>query len=793
MVSLSIRNVLLGIFLLCPGFVWADSPTKVEPMEWNPPKSFLKTRKTEQLLTNPASAIGSRLIDLGKPPLRAKSHSQESIGPRKIGYPRDVTPLGSNEKTDTKLDWKQIKGGIVGSLAIRSSGAEAIRIGVRIQAIPENAEVRFFSSDASPVSFATGKQITDLVQKNLAAGDSEETARVYWSPLIASEIAGIEIFLPPGIKKTDIQISIPQISHIYETPASHPQQSPQPQSNAAYCEVDAMCYPDWLPTSKAVAKIAYVTTGHSYICSGTLLNDKASDGIPYFLTANHCMNTQSSASSIEAYWFYYSTRCNSGIPNPGIVKTSGGGTLLYNSSTTDVSFLRLNASLPAGVMFSGWTTYLPIIGQAGTGLHDPQGDLRKISFGNLSGFENCITKPDESFLCEPSDLYSGNFMEITFYEGITEGGSSGSGIFDQDKYLYGQLYGGNLSCQYRAGSDTYGRFDKSYTNGNLGQWLSPEPPEYSLSVTNAGGGIVTSRPSGISCGNPSAMISQAYISDILTKAIQGLADSTFDAVFGVSHASTPSGDSVAPTPYPLYDTGTVNLSGVGIGTLPSYSLNALPPTNGTITTSPAGINCGSSCSAPFNSSSVVTLTATPNTGYTFSGWTGACSGTGACSVTMRSAQSVGATFTKSAEGSCSATFPIGSSVSLSAMPNSGYAFSGWSGACSGSGACSVAMNSNQSVTANFSKLPDVYSKLTVSRPTQGTITGSSVNINCGIRAKQCTSIVQQGTTVTLSAKPKAGYYTKYWTGCSSTSADSCSVAVGSGPIKISAKFAKKPK
>ena len=65
---------------------------------------------------------------------------------------------------------------------------------------------------------------------------------------------------------------------------------------------------------------------------------------------------------------------------------------------------------------------------------------------------------------------------------------------------------------------------------------------------------------------------------------------------------------------------------------------------GTVASSPSGISCGTTCSASFASGTVVSLTATPDSGFTFAGWSGACSGTGACSVTMDAAKSVSANF-----------------------------------------------------------------------------------------------------------------------------------------------------
>lgn len=70
--------------------------------------------------------------------------------------------------------------------------------------------------------------------------------------------------------------------------------------------------------------------------------------------------------------------------------------------------------------------------------------------------------------------------------------------------------------------------------------------------------------------------------------------------------------------------------------------------SGTVTSDPAGIACGSTCSAYFPQGGTVTLTATPAAGSTFTGWSGDCSGTGTCEVTMDSTRQVGAAFTRAA-------------------------------------------------------------------------------------------------------------------------------------------------
>jgi hypothetical protein len=150
--------------------------------------------------------------------------------------------------------------------------------------------------------------------------------------------------------------------------------------------------------------------------------------------------------------------------------------------------------------------------------------------------------------------------------------------------------------------------------------------------------------------------------------------------------------------------------------------------SGTVTSNPVGINCGSTCSYSFANNTVVTLTASPTSPYVFGGWSGAgCSGTGTCTVTMSSAQSVSATFnppgnqtltvSKNGTGSgtvtsspagincgsaCSFDFAYNTVVTLTAMPTSPATFMGWSGGgCSGTGTCTVTMSSAKSVTAYF--------------------------------------------------------------------------------------------
>jgi uncharacterized delta-60 repeat protein len=148
--------------------------------------------------------------------------------------------------------------------------------------------------------------------------------------------------------------------------------------------------------------------------------------------------------------------------------------------------------------------------------------------------------------------------------------------------------------------------------------------------------------------------------------------------------------------------------------------------SGTVTSSVSGINCGATCSASF-AAVPVQLTATPSPGSSFIGWSGDCSGNGACAVTMSADRAVTATFESdkpltvkrtgngtgtvssspaglSCGSTCVHAFKHGSAVTLRALASKRSRFTGWSGACSGTGTCTVSMSEARSVSATFKAL-----------------------------------------------------------------------------------------
>jgi Divergent InlB B-repeat domain len=195
-------------------------------------------------------------------------------------------------------------------------------------------------------------------------------------------------------------------------------------------------------------------------------------------------------------------------------------------------------------------------------------------------------------------------------------------------------------------------------------------------------------------------------------------------------------------------TQVATLTGTGTGTADTLTVTEAGTGTGSVTSAPAGITCPSTCSAGFASGTEITLTATPASGSTFTGWGGAtCEGTGTCTLTISAATSVTANFsaqtsnfalTVSEAGNgtgtvssspagiacpetCTANFASGTQVTLSAVASSGSSFAGWSGACTGGGSCVVTMTAAESVIATFNS----GSGVTISIPSGGSSTATS--------------------------------------------------------------------
>jgi len=301
--------------------------------------------------------------------------------------------------------------------------------------------------------------------------------------------------------------------------------------------------------------------------------------------------------------------------------------------------------------------------------------------------------------------------------------------------------------------------------------------------SGAGTGTVDSSPMGIACGDDCTETYRAGTVVTLTPAATN--GSTFTGWSGMCAGQagacsiTLSGDT----------TLTASFAG------PQLTVQA-PGAAGSVRSVPAGIDCGTDCSEAYAPGTIVTLTFTPAPNYVLVEWTGACAGSADhCAVSMTTPLTVGVSVARlytlsviragAGSGSvassvagincgtdCTEEYRDGTTVTLTATPASGSVFTGWSGACAGQAStCSVALTSDQAVTATFAPL---YT-LTVARAgTAGMVTSAPAGISCGT---DCTESYVAGTSVTLSATPGTGSAFASWSGACAGQGNPCTVSV----------------
>lgn len=395
-----------------------------------------------------------------------KRNATRQAKPIQIGIERDASTDGVTD-TLPPLNWVALKdGGSAARIEVRSPVAMALRVGLKVNALSPRAELRFAgSSDPSRVVAAmSGREILQLT----------DPMKLFWTPSTDGETQYIEVYLPAGVPTGSTRLQAPRLSHLLADSTNDFRILPKIGESGS-CNVDTACRvgelgADFVSAKNAVAHMQFVIAGEgTFICTGTLLADTvASSQIPYFYSANHCIDNQAVASTLNTFWKYEASGCASGVAAAN-VQLTGGATYLYSdpdtgtttTNGTDGLLLRLNNPPPAGSEFAGWDS-APLAASSNIiGIHHPKGDVKKVSSGkqmSVDGYQNAVA----------------------WLSGTTEGGSSGSGLFTADAsgyHLRGGLYGGSALCSNSGSTanidnrDYYSRFDVVFPH--IEEYLSP--------------------------------------------------------------------------------------------------------------------------------------------------------------------------------------------------------------------------------------------------------------------------------------------------------------------------------
>jgi hypothetical protein len=293
-------------------------------------------------------------------------------------------------------------------------------------------------------------------------------------PLNGEEIT--LLYVKPQERATISSLHLSEIVYVY-----YDEKVDKDLGDAQSCQVNINCSPEgdnWQVQKRGVARISFKEGGYWYLCSGTLINNTANDGTPYFLTAYHC-GGDASASDRNVWQFYFNYErpgCpNTGTPPNNVITgctyKAGGG--ISGGSDFQLVLLSSSPSLSWNPYYNGWsrsTTASP----SGVSIHHPSGDAKKIST-----YTQTLTTGSWSGGMS-SAHWVVRWAQTTNGWGVTEGGSSGSPIFDNNKRVVGTLTGGNSDCSNQSTArDYYGKFSKHWdANGTtnskkLQPWLDP--------------------------------------------------------------------------------------------------------------------------------------------------------------------------------------------------------------------------------------------------------------------------------------------------------------------------------
>lgn len=399
--------------------------------------------------------------------LQRNNADKSKAKPLQIGIGRSVA--SDTLQPMSELKWQLLANGAkVSRLAITSPDAFGLRVGIRTAGLAAGSELRFSGSDApnQVIAVATGEETKRLV----------DARNSYWTPGTDGETQTIEIYLPKGVLAAPVRVEVTGVSHLL----TNAKENFILQKGAAEqtCMFNVICRANELGTNfvnaeNSVARITFVDTGGTFLCTGSLLADTVTaTQVPYFFTADHCIGNQTLASTLNFYWNYETTTCGTSSTTAALpAPQTGGATYLYSdpdtSSTstpngTDTSLVRINSTPPAGTFMAGWDSATLGNNVAIYGIHHPEGFPKKISQG----------------IKETQDAKQ---HQVGWSAGSTLGGSSGSGLFtigsDGGWDLRGGLYGGSASCansgapSTSGNDDFYSRLDVSFPS--IQQYLAP--------------------------------------------------------------------------------------------------------------------------------------------------------------------------------------------------------------------------------------------------------------------------------------------------------------------------------
>lgn len=421
--------LVIGFFMINLSFAQVNRAITPKGFDLNTNTSYVKTASLD------IDAIKAEDIERDK-----------QLVPYRFGIEHQV-----NYSLDNSGSWSNIEGGRVWQLGISVPEATSVSLEIEDFYLPEGATLHLYAADQSQVDGAYTSR-------------NNNKAALLGTDLIFNDEVILELFEPNSV----VGKSSLTVFDIVQGYRSIYTKDDLKVNESGDCNIDVNCPlgDDWQIEKRAVAKMLM----GGGLCSGALINNATGDGTPYFLSANHCGGT--GGGTIVFRFNYESPTLSCATTSPSsegpVTDNVNGAVTRASEATSDMWLLELN-SVPDPsyeVYYAGWNRSTSAAANV-TGIHHPRGDVKKICYYNSS----------------PSSLdNSGQYWRIPDWtQGVTEGGSSGSPLFDENKRIVGQLWRGAAACSGTVDNgrqDDYGRLDASWDDAGgaskrLKDWLDP--------------------------------------------------------------------------------------------------------------------------------------------------------------------------------------------------------------------------------------------------------------------------------------------------------------------------------
>jgi hypothetical protein len=387
---------------------------------------------------------------------------KDEVGGMRVGVLVEVNADLADFTSDALAD-----GTTIHRLAVRSAGALGMGVNFDKFQLPEGAQLFIYSADKS------------VVRGSFTAWNHKPTGDFAVTPVPGDTLI-VEVVVPASAAGEPIAVVVGTVVHHYvgtrltgSQGATHPAMADARArrgfGDSGACNVNTAC-PLAARYEKEALGIAMILTGSgSRLCSGSMINNVEQDGKQYFLTADHCGAAGSGATSWIVVFNYATAGCANGATEPSTADSAQGMRLIAANGNSDFGLLEVVERIPPAynVYLNGFDASDDNSFLEPFSLSHPSGDVRKAAyFGGMAVPEGYFNPGDTHWLIAEWD------------EGVTEGGSSGSPIFDTLGHIRGQLHGGYAACSYLY-VDYYGRLSKSWDfgTGNTNQLATHLDPQ----------------------------------------------------------------------------------------------------------------------------------------------------------------------------------------------------------------------------------------------------------------------------------------------------------------------------